>query len=140
MVFRLYFLGKRNTGARKKENTWLTTTTTIQEFNARTAHINTGVPIPALVTVRPDRSFLFDLRTPTTTYLLLQAANVEPRKNRIRGAQNPGHEIVGKVSLKHIYEIAKIKHTETRLSGLSLQGMCKSVIAQAKSIGVEVVP
>ncbi|GIC89295.1 mitochondrial 54S ribosomal uL11m domain-containing protein [Aspergillus udagawae] len=111
-----------------------------KEFNARTAHINTGVPIPARVTVRPDRSFTFDLRTPTTTYLLLQAANVEPRKNRIRGAMKPGHETVGKVSLKHVYEIAKIKQSETRLSGLSLQGLCKSIMAQAKSIGIQVVP
>ncbi|KAJ5881295.1 54S ribosomal protein [Penicillium subrubescens] len=111
-----------------------------KEFNARTAHINVGVPIPTRVTVRPDRSFFFDLRTPTTTYLLLNAANVEPRKNRLRGAMNPGHEICGKISLKHVYEIAKIKHSETRLSGLSLQGLCKSVIAQAKSIGIQVVP
>lgn len=53
---------------------------------------------------------------------------------------NPGHETVGKISLKHVYEIAKIKQSETRLSGLSLQGLCKSVISQAKSIGIEVVP
>ena len=53
---------------------------------------------------------------------------------------NPGHEIVGKVSLKHIYEIAKIKQSETRLSGLNLEGLCKSVIAQAKSVGIQVVP
>ncbi|CAG7947365.1 unnamed protein product [Penicillium nalgiovense] len=111
-----------------------------KEFNARTAHINTGVPIPARVTVRPDRSFSFELRTPTTTYLLLNAANVEPRKNRLRGAMNPGHELCGKISLKHVYEIAKLKHTETRLSGLSLEGLCKSVISQAKSIGIQVVP
>jgi large subunit ribosomal protein L11 len=52
---------------------------------------------------------------------------------------NPGHEVCGKVSLKHVYEIAKIKHSETRLSGLTLEGVCKSVIAQAKSIGVKVV-
>lgn len=52
----------------------------------------------------------------------------------------PGHETIGKVSLKHVYEIAKIKQSETRLSGLSLQGLCKSIIAQAKSIGIQVVP
>lgn len=52
----------------------------------------------------------------------------------------PGHEIIGKVSLKHVYEIAKIKQSETRLSGLSLQGLCKSIMAQAKSIGIQVVP
>ncbi|KAL1955219.1 hypothetical protein VTO42DRAFT_8931 [Malbranchea cinnamomea] len=111
-----------------------------KEFNARTAHINPGVPIPARVTVRPDRSFTFELRTPTTSWLLLQAARVPERKGRLRGGQNPGHETIGTVSLKHVYEIAKIKQSELRLSGLSLQGLCKSVIAQAKSIGIQVVP
>jgi large subunit ribosomal protein L11 len=114
--------------------------TWFQEFNARTAHINTGVPIPARVTVRPDRTFSFELRTPTTSYLLLQAAGVKEIKNRLRGANRPGHESVGSVTLKHVYEIAKIKQSELRLSGLSLQGLCKSVIAQAKSIGVTVTP
>ncbi|MDI1486491.1 MAG: mitochondrial 54S ribosomal protein YmL19 [Ramalina farinacea] len=111
-----------------------------KEFNARTAHINPGTPIPARVTVRPDRSFTFELRTPTTAYLLLQAANVKERKGRVRGAMNPGKESVGEVSLKHVYDIARIKKSELRLSGLSLVGLCKSVIAQAKSIGVSVVP
>ena len=99
-----------------------------------------GVPIPTRVTVRPDRSFHFELRTPTTSYLLLQAAGVKERKGRIRGAMQPGRESVGEVSLKHIYDIAKIKNSELRLSGLSLEGLCKSVIAQAQSIGISVVP
>lgn len=99
-----------------------------------------GTPIPARVTVRPDRSFSFELRTPTTSYLLLQAAGVKERKGRVRGASNPGSETVGQVSLKHVYEIAMIKQSELRLSGLSLEGLCKSVISQAKSIGVSVVP
>ena len=47
---------------------------------------------------------------------------------------------VGTVSLKHVFEIAKIKQSEERLSGLSLEGLCKSVVAQAASIGVVVVP
>ncbi|BCR88636.1 mitochondrial 54S ribosomal protein uL11m [Aspergillus chevalieri] len=111
-----------------------------KEFNARTAHIQAGTPVPARVTVRPDRSFTFDLRTPATSWLLLQAANVEPRKNRLRGAISPGHETIGQVSLKHVYEIAQIKQSELRLSGLSLEGICKSVISQAKSMGIKVSP
>lgn len=99
-----------------------------------------GVPIPARVTVRPDRSFHFELRTPTTAYLLLQAAGVKERKNKLRGAMEPGREVIGEVSLKHIYDIAKIKHSELRLSGLNLSGLCKSVIAQARSVGITVVP
>ena len=111
-----------------------------QEFNARTAHLNPGVPIPARVIVRPDRSFSFDIRTPTTAWLLLQAAGVKEVKGKLKGAKNPGTDSIGTVSLKHVYEIAKIKQTESRLTGLSLEGLCKSVISQAKSMGVEVVP
>lgn len=99
-----------------------------------------GIPIPARVTVRPDRSFHFELRTPTTSYLLLTAAGAPIRKSKLKGAMNPGKESVGTVTLKHIYEIARIKQSELRLSGLGMEGMCRTVIAQAKSIGVTVVP
>ncbi|MCJ1420420.1 hypothetical protein MMC32_006777 [Xylographa parallela] len=111
-----------------------------KEFNARTAHMTPGTPIPARVTVRPDRSFHFELRTPTTTYLLLQAAGVKERKGKIRGAIEPGKESIGEVSLKHIYDIAKIKQSELRLSGLSLESLSRSVIASARSTGITVVP
>lgn len=47
---------------------------------------------------------------------------------------------MGKISLKHVYEIAKIKKSEPRLEGMSLRGLCLGVIASAKSMGVEVVP
>lgn len=139
---------------------------THQEFNARTANYVPGTPIPARVTVRPDRSFTFDIRTPPTASLLLSAAGVKPIKNKLRGAGNtagpharpggpekgkasfasaapPGNAAVGRVgqvSLKHVWEIAKVKQSETRLSGVDLQAMVKIVIAQAGSIGVAVVP
>lgn len=124
-----------------------------------------GTPIPARVTVRPDRSFTFELRTPPTASLLLSAAGVSPIKNKLKGAGNTagphsragldgkgkasyptgapgnaGQGVAGSVSLKHVYEIARIKQGETRLSGISLEGMVRSVIAQAGSMGVLVVP
>ena len=113
--------------------------TSPKEFNARTAHLVLGTPIPARVTVRPDRSFHWEMRTPNTAYMLLNAAGAPIRKGKLKGAGNPGKEFVGQVTLKHVYEIAKIKHTELRLSGLTLEGLCKTVIAQARSIGVEIV-
>ncbi|KAK1997497.1 ribosomal protein L11 [Colletotrichum falcatum] len=96
--------------------------------------------MPCRVTVRGDRSFHFDIRTPHTSWLLLNAAEAPIVKGKRKGASNPGKETVGTVSLKHIYEIAKIKQTEMRLSGLSLESLCRSVITQAKSIGINVVP
>lgn len=139
-------------------------TTFLQEFNARTAHYITGTPIPARITVRPDRSFAFSLRTPPTATLLLTAAGAPLIKSKIRGAGNvPGpmnnHEgnkgktstsspttgnavkgTIGTISLKHVYEIAKIKQSEGRLSGLSLEGLARSIVGQAGSLGVVVVP
>ncbi|KAI0997150.1 hypothetical protein K3495_g11036 [Podosphaera aphanis] len=109
-----------------------------KEFNARTAALEPGTPTPIRVTVRPDRSFHFEIRTPVTSYMLLKSAGVELRKGKLRGKS--GSEIIGTISLKHVYEIAKIKHSELRLSGLSLEAICKCVIAQAKSVGVEVKP
>lgn len=111
-----------------------------QEFNSRTAHIVPGTPLPVRVTIRPDRSFHFDVRTPQTSWLLLNTAAVEPGKGgKRRGASNAGKETVGTVSLKHVYEIAKIKQSEQRLSGQSLESLCRSIIYQAKSMGVAVV-
>jgi large subunit ribosomal protein L11 len=55
-------------------------------------------------------------------------------------AGNSSKGTVGQISLKHVWEIAKIKSSEGRLSGVPLEGMVKSVIAQAASIGVVVVP
>jgi len=109
-----------------------------KEFNARTAHITAGTPIPARIVVRPDRSFTFDLRTPVTSWMLLQAAGVERKKNNLKGANNPGHETIGTVSLKHVYEIAKIKKSEPRLSGIPLQSLVKSILGQASTVGIEV--
>ncbi|KAI1200857.1 ribosomal protein L11 [Nemania serpens] len=111
-----------------------------KEFNARTAHVTPGTPMPTRVTVRADRTFHFEIRTPQTSWLLRNAAEIPiGKKNKRKGASQPGHETVGTVSLKHIYEIAKIKQSELRLSGLSLEGLCRSIIYQARTIGIAVV-
>jgi large subunit ribosomal protein L11 len=111
-----------------------------QEFNARTAHFIAGTPMPTRVTVKGDRTFTFDIRTPQTSWLLRIAADCPAgKKGKRKGASRPGHEVVGKITLKHVYEIAKIKQSELRLSGISLESHCRSIIYQAKSIGIEVV-
>jgi large subunit ribosomal protein L11 len=52
----------------------------------------------------------------------------------------PAQEVAGKGSLKHVYEIAKIKQQDATLSFLPLETICKQVVAIAKSCGIEVVP
>lgn len=51
----------------------------------------------------------------------------------------PGKETAGKVTLKHIYEIAKIKGTDPPLECKSEYELCNMLIGIAKSCGIEVV-
>lgn len=48
--------------------------------------------------------------------------------------------VVGTVSLKHVFEIARIKGEEEKLRGLGLEKIARSVVSQAGSMGVLVVP
>ena len=105
-----------------------------KEFNARTAHIEPGIPTPTLITIQPDRTFTFVTKTPPTSYFLKKAANVE------KGTGKPGHEVVGTISLKHVFEIAKIKATDDHLRHLRLEAIASTVVGTAKTLGIRVVP
>lgn len=73
------------------------------------------------------------INKPPTVYFLKQAAGIQ------RAAMDAGKEIAGKVTLKHIYEIAKIKQEDFFLSTTPLQEICRFVIGTAKSCGIKVV-
>lgn len=105
-----------------------------KEFNARTAHYQPGTPIPVLLTVKADRSFSFEMKSPPTSWLLLKAIGAK------KGAEKPGHEHIGEISLKHVYEIAKIKKTDDRHKEVDLKAICGAVILTATAVGVNVIP
>lgn len=50
-----------------------------------------------------------------------------------------GKETGGKISLKHVYEIAKIKSSDPPMECIPLETICKMVIGTAKSCGIEIV-
>lgn len=104
-----------------------------RDFNARTAHIEVGVPIPTLITIQPDRTFTFVTKTPPTTYFLKKAAGID------KGVAKPGQEVSGTISLKHVYEIARIKATDEHLKHLPLRSIASTVIGSARSLGIQVV-
>ena len=51
----------------------------------------------------------------------------------------PGHEFVGKIHVKQIYEIAKIKQRDEGLKKLELESLCRCIVGTCASMGVEVV-
>lgn len=105
-----------------------------KQFNARTAHYQPGTPIPVSMVVKPDRTFTFEMKSPPTSWLLMKAAQAS------KGSGRPTHEFVGEtISLKHIYEIAKIKKTDERHKNLELEQICGGIILTAEAIGIKVV-
>ncbi|KAH3901481.1 probable 54S ribosomal protein L19, mitochondrial [Saccharomycodes ludwigii] len=106
-----------------------------KEFNARTANYQVGVPIPVLITIKPDRSFQFEMKSPPTGYLLLKALNKDKGHGQPSATNN-----IGTLSLKHIYEIAKIKKTDNRHTSLDIKGIVKSIVGVARSMGIKVIP
>ena len=104
-----------------------------KEFNARTAHIEPGTPTPTLITVEPDRTFQFVIKTPPTSYFIKKAAGID------KGPGKPGHEILGTISLKHVYEIAKIKSGDEHMKHLTLEAIARTIVGTARTCGVEVV-
>ncbi|PKI83650.1 mitochondrial 54S ribosomal protein YmL19 [Malassezia vespertilionis] len=101
-----------------------------KEFNARTADLEPGLLTPTVVTVNPDRSFSFTTMTPPTSLLLKRAANITT------GARKPGAEVTGTISIKQVYEIAKIKIKDVDVNE---KEMCKVVAGSARSLGLRIV-
>eukprot|EP00842_Homolaphlyctis_polyrhiza_P001263 jgi/Hompol1/2137/HPOL_002082-RA len=102
-------------------------------FNDQTKHYVPGIPLTAVITVNPDRTFTFITKSPPTPWLLKQAAAIE------KGSSQPRVSVVGTVSLKHIYEIALIKQKDPAFEGISLESVCKRVIGTALGMGINVV-
>jgi large subunit ribosomal protein L11 len=102
-----------------------------KDFNARTADIKQTVPIPVRITAFTDKSYAWDYSTPPTSYLLLQATG------RTSGSSKPNHVKGGYISLKHIYEIAKVKGQRKELQFIPAKSICLSVLGSAKSLGIQ---
>lgn len=110
-----------------------------KEFNARTAHYKQEVPIPVNIIVHPDRTFSFSIKSPTTSWLLLQAVGKEKGSDSLGKGKFQKKGSLGELSLKHIYEIAKIKKTDAAHADMPLKNVCKGVIGTARSLGIKVV-
>jgi large subunit ribosomal protein L11 len=101
-------------------------------FNAQTQNLESGMPIPVVITAFADRSFTFVTKTPPASFLLKKAAGIE------KGAQTTGKGVtIGRVTMDQVREIASQKMVD--LNANDLDAACRMVIGSARSIGLEVV-
>ena len=107
-------------------------------FNAKTQEMEPGAPCPTVITYYQDKSFTMDIKTPPASYYLKQAAGLKPvgKRNRPRGAENPGRETVATVTTKQVREIAEAKMKD--LSANDIESAMQIILGSAKSMGIEV--
>ena len=101
-----------------------------KQFNAKTAKEPDGMIIPVLVTIYSDRSFTFIMKTPPASELLKRAAGI------VKGSPEPNRNKVGKLTLKQVEEIAKLKLPD--LNTMSLESAVRSIKGTARNMGIEV--
>ena len=102
-----------------------------KQFNARTQKMEAGMPIPVVITVFQDRSFIFVTKTPPMSYFLKKAAASKS------GAKTVGTQIVGKVTKQQVEEIAKQKMPDLNCD--SVESAMAQVVGSARSMGLQVV-
>ncbi|HEV2080194.1 MAG TPA: 50S ribosomal protein L11 [Allosphingosinicella sp.] len=100
-------------------------------FNAATADVEKGMPIPTIITVYADRSFSFETKTPPATFLIKKAANLKS------GSKEPGKVSAGRIKRSQLRDIAETKMKD--LNANDLDAATKIIEGSARAMGLEVV-
>jgi large subunit ribosomal protein L11 len=100
-------------------------------FNARTAQMEKGTPVPVIITAYQDRSFTFEMKLPPVSYYLKQASGIQS------GSKTAGRGFIGKITKGQIQEIAEKKLPD--LNCVSVESAVRMIEGSAKSMGLEIV-
>ena len=101
-------------------------------FNAKTAQIEKGTPIPVIITAYQDRSFTFEMKRPPVTFFLKKAAGIT------KGTTTPGKGAAsGRVTFEQLREIAAVKMKD--MNANDVDGAVRMLAGSARSMGLTVV-
>lgn len=106
-----------------------------KQFNDKTDSMGyvKDIPLTVKLNALSDRTFNFTVKSPPTSYLLKQAAGMSKGPNS-PNADSPS----GFVTPEMVYEIAEVKIKDEGRLHLPLEGVAKSVIGTARSLGIQV--
>ena len=107
-------------------------------FNAKTQEMEQGAPVPVVITYYADKSFSFEMKTPPASFYLKKAAGLKPvgKRNRPKGSEKPGREVVGSVTVAQVRQIAEAKMRD--LSANDVEAAMQIIVGSARSMGIEV--
>ena len=100
-------------------------------FNAKTANMEKGLPVPVIITVYQDKSFTFVSKTTPASFLIKKTLGLETASHK------PGKEVVGKISHAQLLEIVAKKTGD--MTGADAEASARSIAGTARSMGIEVI-
>ena len=100
-------------------------------FNAATESLEKNMPVPVVITVYQDKSFIFTTKTAPVSYFLKKAAGLQ------KGSGEPGRSVAGKVTISQVKEIAEQKMKD--LNAVDMDGAVAMISGSARAMGLEVV-
>mmetsp|Transcript_27797 Transcript_27797/g.64186 ORF Transcript_27797/g.64186 Transcript_27797/m.64186 type:complete len:181 (-) Transcript_27797:60-602(-) len=103
-----------------------------KEFNARTTKVRPEVPMQVTIVLRSDRTYKFLIRSPQSKWFLMRTARLPMASN------HAVKEVVGAVTLKEIYHIAKAKCMDPNFIGVPVRTICMSLINTCRAMGISV--
>jgi large subunit ribosomal protein L11 len=107
-------------------------------FNAKTAQIDKGTPIPVVITAYQDRSFTFEMRQPPVSFFLKKAAGLKIGKKPASGSKTPGKgAAAGKITEAQLVEIAEKKMVDLNCSDVT--AAVSMIRGSARAMGLDIV-
>jgi large subunit ribosomal protein L11 len=101
-----------------------------KDFNAKTQGLEAGMPIPVVITVFSDKSFVFEMKTPPASFLIKKAVQIQ------KGSQTPGRGSAGTITMDQCREIAKTKLKD--MNATDIDQAARSIAGSARSMGIQV--
>ena len=98
-----------------------------KEFNDRTKDLKPGLVVPVVITIKKDRSFSFEMKSPPAAVLILEELKLA------KGSSTPP-DSVGHLTLSQLEAIAKTK--EKDLNAFDLEAAVRIIAGTAKSMGI----
>lgn len=89
-----------------------------------------GEVLPVIISVYSDKSFTFVVKQPPASSLIMKAVNLN------KGAKETGKEVVGKITLEQLTEIAERKKED--MNARTIEAAVSMLKGTALSLGLEV--
>ena len=99
-------------------------------FNAKTAELEKGSPIPVVITAYADKSFTFEMKSPPVSFFIKKAVNLKS------GSKLPGKESAGTITTAQLREIAEKKMKD--LNADNIDAAVSMIAGSARSMGIQV--